>query len=129
MSALQRGVVGFGKRIRAIGKAFSSSVGRRSYIVTAGDQKAFREDGVVCIRSAIPLAFVESLRIAAERNMKNPGPLCDEHAAAAGTAGRFHDDQFLWRRHDECREYLFNSGSYLRRRYVHVCVFSSLRNV
>jgi len=77
--------------------------------VSTHAKSQFEEDGVVCIRNAIPEEFVESLRQACEKNMKNPGPLCDEHSAAAGSAGRFHDDQFLWRRHDECRAYLFNS--------------------
>jgi len=72
-------------------------------------KEEFDENGVVCVRNAIPMEFVDQLRVAADRNMKNPGPLCDEHSAAAGTAGRFHDDQFLWTRHEECKNYLFNS--------------------
>ena len=39
------------------------------------------------------------------------GPLCDEHAAAQGTGGRFHDDQFLHRRHDVFREWVRESGA------------------
>jgi len=77
--------------------------------VTKELKSKFDEDGVICIRNAIPDQFLEGLRVACERNMKNPGPLCDEHSSAAGSAGRFHDDQFLWRRHSECKDYLFSS--------------------
>ena len=40
---------------------------------------------------------------------RQPQELRNE-ASAQGSGGRFHDDQFLWHRHDVCREYVLNSG-------------------
>ena len=37
-------------------------------------------------------------------------PLCDEHAAAQGSRGRFHDDQFLYKRHEAFEAWIFCSG-------------------
>ena len=55
--------------------------------------RRFQEEGAVMLKSVFSSSWVEVLREAAEANMADPGPLCDEHAAAQGTAGRFHDDQ------------------------------------
>ena len=70
-------------------------------VVDDATAAAFRRDGAVKL---------EALRAAAERNLADPGPLCDEHAQAAGTGGRFHDDQFLWTRHDTFRDWVQESG-------------------
>ncbi|XP_024531861.1 uncharacterized protein LOC112346643 [Selaginella moellendorffii] len=72
------------------------------------DVKKFEEDGAVVLRKAIPSSWVEQLRVAADNNMKNPGPLCDEHVKP-GEPGRFHDDQFLWLRHNTMRSFIFES--------------------
>ncbi|KAJ7548185.1 hypothetical protein O6H91_07G001400 [Diphasiastrum complanatum] len=40
--------------------------------------------------------------------MKNPGPLCDEHEKP-GQPGRFHDDQFLWQRHETMHKFIHES--------------------
>lgn len=55
--------------------------------------RQFQEDGAVVLRDVFDTPWVEAMRAAAEDNMADPGPLCDEHAQAQGTAGRFHDDQ------------------------------------
>eukprot|EP01052_Picozoa_sp_SAG31_P031931 SAG31_NODE_3444_length_4259_cov_5.231250_2_plen_124_part_00 len=55
--------------------------------------RQFQTDGAVVLRNVFSSSWVEAMRTAAEANMATPGPLCDEHAAAQGTAGRFHDDQ------------------------------------
>lgn len=55
--------------------------------------RQFQEEGAIVLRSVLNDDWVEALRAAAEANMRSPGPLCDEHAAAQGTGGRFHDDQ------------------------------------
>jgi len=70
----------------------------------------FRAEGAVCLRKYISRGWVEKLRVATELNLSNPGPLCDEHSAASETAGRFHDDQFLWLRHESFRQYVLASG-------------------
>ena len=71
---------------------------------------AFRRDGAVKLAGLASPRWVEALRAAAEKNLADPGPLCDEHAQAAGTGGRFHDDQFLWTRHETFREWVQESG-------------------
>lgn len=68
-------------------------------------------DGAVCVRGAFCPEWVDVLRAAAEDNMDAPGPLCDEHAQLQGTGGRFHDDQFLWRRHDAFRSFVLDGGA------------------
>ncbi|KAJ8600020.1 hypothetical protein CTAYLR_001867 [Chrysophaeum taylorii] len=70
----------------------------------------FRKKGAVMLPKVVSASWVAALREAAEANMKCPGPLCDEHAAAQGTGGRFHDDQFLWKRHGAFEEYVLESG-------------------
>ena len=79
-------------------------------VVDDATAAAFRRDGAVKLEALASPRWVEALRAAAERNLADPGPLCDEHAQAAGTGGRFHDDQFLWTRHDTFREWVQESG-------------------
>ena len=79
-------------------------------ILTEPTIRTFQEDGAVMLAGAVPNAWLDVLCEAAEANLANPGPLCDEHAAAAGTGGRFHDDQFLWHRHSAFEEYVLRSG-------------------
>jgi ectoine hydroxylase-related dioxygenase (phytanoyl-CoA dioxygenase family) len=69
---------------------------------------AYARDGAVCVRGAISPAWVERLRACADENLRAPGPLCDEHVPA-GEPGRFHDDQFLWRRHATARDFVHHS--------------------
>ena len=73
--------------------------------------KQFRRDGAICVRQVFDAAWVAALREAADVNMASPGPLCDEHAEAQGTTGRFHDDQFLWRRHAAFEQFVWRSGA------------------
>mmetsp|Transcript_147111 Transcript_147111/g.274000 ORF Transcript_147111/g.274000 Transcript_147111/m.274000 type:complete len:312 (+) Transcript_147111:50-985(+) len=75
-----------------------------------GDIERVNEDGAIVIRQALAEPWLEVLAEAAEANLNNPGPLCDEHASANGTGGRFHDDQFLWHRHPAFEEYVLRSG-------------------
>ena len=70
----------------------------------------FSADGAIVLRNVVSEPWVEALRVMAERNLVDPGPLCDEHASVQGTGGRFHDDQFLWRRHSAAHEYVLHSG-------------------
>lgn len=86
-------------------------VHRLADLITEEQVQKLDSDGAICIRQVFGPEWVEALREAAERNMENPGPLCDEHAAAQGTSGRFHDDQFLWLRHDTFREFVLRSGA------------------
>lgn len=79
--------------------------------ISDADIDQLNEEGAIVLRGILAPEWIEVLREAAEANLSNPGPLCDEHSAAQGTAGRFHDDQFLWRRHPEFAEYVLRSGA------------------
>ncbi|KAG6556622.1 hypothetical protein Mapa_001563 [Marchantia paleacea] len=70
--------------------------------------KQFEEDGATVVRQFFSSEWVEHLREAAELNMENPGPLCDEHVKP-GQPGRFHDDQFLWMRSEVMKKFIFES--------------------
>jgi len=83
---------------------------RAAELLPAEAVAQLQADGAACVRGALGPAWVEALRAAAEANMADPGPLCDEHADAAGKAGRFHDDQFLYLRHEAFRHFVFGSG-------------------
>mmetsp|Transcript_26961 Transcript_26961/g.60302 ORF Transcript_26961/g.60302 Transcript_26961/m.60302 type:complete len:322 (-) Transcript_26961:89-1054(-) len=71
--------------------------------------RQFNDDGAIVLRQVAGAGWVEAMRDAAEENLRSPGPLCDEHAAAQGTSGRFHDDQFLWHRHGVFEEWVLRS--------------------
>ena len=79
-------------------------------LLSDADIQRVNDEGAIVVRQALAQPWLEVLAEAAERNLEQPGPLCDEHAAASGTGGRFHDDQFLWHRHDACEEYVLRSG-------------------
>lgn len=81
------------------------------------ERAAFARDGAVCVRGAFSAEWVERLRAGAEENLCDPGPLCDEHAQP-GQPGRFHDDQFLWRRRPVFRDFVFNSQAAAVRSYA-----------
>ena len=80
-------------------------------ILTAADVHRFNDDGATVVRGVFSDAWVECLREAAEKNLVDPGPLCDEHATAQGATGRFHDDQFLWQRHEPFEHFVRYSGA------------------
>ena len=101
------------RRARGLTRHFSGSAWPRidaASVVDDATAAAFRRDGAVKLEALASPRWVEALRAAAEKNLADPGPLCDEHAQAAGTGGRFHDDQFLWTRHDTFREWVQESG-------------------
>ncbi|KAL3698540.1 hypothetical protein R1sor_012616 [Riccia sorocarpa] len=68
----------------------------------------FEEDGATVLRGFFSSEWIEQLRVAAEENLKNPGPLCDE-SVKPGEPGRFHDDQFLWMRYEVMKRFIFES--------------------
>ena len=80
-------------------------------ILTSAAASEFTNDGATVLRNALSAEWVAALQEGAEANLANPGPLCDEHAAAQGTGGRFHDDQFLWHRHVAFEQYVLRSGA------------------
>ena len=101
----------FAHGVRRLSSARLASLPRvDASLLTSSDIDRINEDGAIVVRQAIPTPWLDVLAEAAENNLANPGPLCDEHASAAGTGGRFHDDQFLWHRHDAMEEYVLRSG-------------------
>ncbi|KAJ1631059.1 hypothetical protein T492DRAFT_906262 [Pavlovales sp. CCMP2436] len=82
-----------------------------SAVLTADDVARFAAEGAIVVRNVFSPEWVETMRVAVEDNMASPGPLCDEHAAAAQSGGRFHDDQFLWTRHEAFRRFVTESGA------------------
>lgn len=76
--------------------------------ITEEDVRQFEADGATVLRGLFSQDWVDSLRESAEENMRHPGPLCDEHVKP-GEPGRFHDDQFLWHRHETMRRFVFES--------------------
>jgi len=79
-------------------------------VLTDADISRFNQDGAIVLRGTFA-PWVEAMREGAEANLSEPGPLCDEHAAAAGTGGRFHDDQFLWHRHAIFADFVLRAGA------------------
>lgn len=92
--------------IRPVNCTFSSS--SLSSLISEEEVQRFEEDGATVVRQLFPPEWLDQLRVAAEENMKNPGVLCDEHVKP-GEPGRFHDDQFLWRRHETMRRFIHDS--------------------
>ncbi|CAK9206065.1 unnamed protein product [Sphagnum troendelagicum] len=92
----------------ASSQRFFSSASRVSSLITEEHVRKFEEDGAIVVRQLFAPSWLEDLRAAAEENMKNPGVLCDEHVQR-GEPGRFHDDQFLWLRHEPMRRFIFES--------------------
>ena len=66
----------------------------------------YERDGVVCIKNAISMDFIEMLRPAADWCRQNPGPHDRE---IANKEGQFYGGQFMWLRNREFKEFLFNS--------------------
>ena len=53
------------------------------------EQRAeYSRDGAVCIRGAFSQEWIERLRACAEDNLRQPGPLCDEHVPAGEPGAR-----------------------------------------
>ena len=53
------------------------------------EQRAeYARDGAVCIRGAFSPDWIERLRACAEDNLRQPGPLCDEHVPAGEPGAR-----------------------------------------
>eukprot|EP00271_Cylindrocystis_brebissonii_P016269 TRINITY_DN39637_c0_g1_i1.p1 TRINITY_DN39637_c0_g1~~TRINITY_DN39637_c0_g1_i1.p1 ORF type:complete len:311 (-),score=40.55 TRINITY_DN39637_c0_g1_i1:385-1317(-) len=110
-SSLLRLSSSFTSRVSAAFKGRSAAYSTRTAPAVSIPEKEieqFEADGACVVRGLFSSEWVDSLRAAAEENLRHPGPLCDEHVKE-GEPGRFHDDQFLWHRHEEAREFVFKS--------------------
>ena len=62
----------------------------------------YDRDGVVCLRGAFDVGWVERLRGAVERDIADPGPNATNFAEGS-TPGTFFGDMFMWRRDADFR--------------------------
>lgn len=72
------------------------------------DVARYREDGVVCLRSAIPIDWIERLREAVDTAVSNPGPMKLVNMSPGQPGLSFLDFQ-LWQRHEACRRFVLES--------------------
>jgi len=77
-------------------------------VITDVDVEAYERDGVVCVRGAVDGAWVDRMRAAVDRVMREPGPYSKREVAPDGS-GRFHNDMFMWTRDDDFRAFVFES--------------------
>lgn len=75
--------------------------------VSDSDVSIYERDGVVCIKNAISIDWIEKLRVAADWVQQNPGPYDTD--LTTGGKGQFYGGQFLWLRREEFKEFLFSS--------------------
>ncbi|MFW6093680.1 MAG: phytanoyl-CoA dioxygenase family protein [Pseudomonadota bacterium] len=68
--------------------------------------EAFRNDGVVCLRGAFSLGWVERLAAATEEVLAQPS---QRHIEAPVTEGRFSVDTYVWMHNGVFRDYAFES--------------------
>lgn len=78
--------------------------------VTADHVETLRQDGVVCIRQLIDPAWIAHLRDCVEVAVARRGPRSRDIAAEAGKAGRFHNEDFLWRNYPAFFDFIRDSG-------------------
>jgi ectoine hydroxylase-related dioxygenase (phytanoyl-CoA dioxygenase family) len=77
--------------------------------VGARERRAYREDGVVCVRGLVSPSWVRRLRAAVEEVIADPSPYARDLASDRGHRGRFFVDVQLWRR-PEFRAFLGESA-------------------
>ena len=75
---------------------------------TAAEIARYREDGAVCLRSAIPMEWIERMRAAVDEDMKSPGPMVRINTPK-GSPGLFFVDFQLWQRHADARAFVYES--------------------
>ena len=68
----------------------------------------FEEDGVICLRGAIPMEWIERLREVVEEVLAHPSKMALEYADKEKST-RFLGDQYLWIQYDTLRDYIFES--------------------
>lgn len=82
---------------------------RESHVTIAESEiAAYERDGVVPLRGAMPLEWIETLREGTEAAMAAPGPHAEEYTPA-GRPGRYFGDLDLWKRHAAFRRFVFES--------------------
>ena len=67
---------------------------------------ALQRDGAVVVRRAVPMEWVERMRVAIEVELAGGSPTASEYGRQAG---RFYGDFFLWLHNPEFRAFAFDS--------------------
>jgi len=75
--------------------------------VTDQNRADYEKDGVVCVRNALSMDWVEKLRPAADWIQQNPGPY--DLDLTTGGEGQFFGGQYMWLRREEFRDLIFDS--------------------
>lgn len=78
-------------------------------LVGTEDITTFRRDGVVCLRNLIEPSWIEKLRDGVETAVQTRGPRSRDIAAEGGKAGRFHNEDFLWRSYPVFEDFIRKS--------------------
>ena len=77
------------------------------YIVGEAEIKAYREDGVTVLRNCIDSSWIESLRVAVEKDMVFAGPRAEIYTKPEDP-GLFFNDFYMYQRLPEFRDFAFN---------------------
>ena len=67
---------------------------------------SYQEDGAVVLQSVVSKEWIEKLRDVVEVVLKEKALTSFEHEKSAG---RFFEDQFMWRRNGVAKDFIFNS--------------------
>lgn len=79
-------------------------------VLSDDEIRAYREDGIVCLRGLFRPDEIDRLREAAELSMADKtSDLVMEIAEIRGKEGRFFFDTFVWQRNPICRNFVFHS--------------------
>ena len=76
-------------------------------MVTEEDVANFEREGVVCLRGAIELEWVETLRIGIESDLREPGPHVEVYTKE-DEPGRFFNDFDMWRHVSELKSFVLD---------------------
>ncbi len=77
-----------------------------SFEITDEQVRAFQEDGVVCLRSAISPKWIETIKTGVEKDMAEPGPNVEIYTDASDL-GYFFNDFDMWRHVPELKQFVF----------------------
>jgi ectoine hydroxylase-related dioxygenase (phytanoyl-CoA dioxygenase family) len=72
--------------------------------ITEEEKRAYREDGIVCLRNILDKEWIELLREAVDEVLANPGPSGHDIAGGSG-GGKFGYDIFMWTFNEKFRKY------------------------
>lgn len=77
------------------------------YVLDQADLDAYRRDGVVCLRAAVPAEWIARLADGVARNLNEPGPYAKRYTPD-GKPGLFFGDYCNWQRIPEYRAFMFD---------------------